>query len=496
MSVAKVHTSSVAVVPPATVWRSIQSLRCFADKSFVRWPPHINLLYPFHPDGPQVPELSGAAKGEESDSGHHSGGRQRSGANRSSGGLGRSGARRSGPGRAVSAATAADASLAAVVTTWDAPRGHVAGELQLTHASAGSSGGLVEDPFGQLAARAGRALARVEPFTLRLEELRVFRHSARSITVWADPIAVPHPNTAAAMAAAADGGAQAEPAAPVGLVAVQALLEAEFPACTDLGADEGRGIRGFVPHLSLGQLRDERELEALQAAWKPLEWVVDSVQLISRRGYLSPFTVRYHVPFGLNAEGLGPGTAAASRSAGRSLVRAVCQLDVPYVATAANLQPRAGQLQEKKEERQEVVEPANGDDTQSLVQRFAMPCLVLPTRPPQPACSTLQQTSTGSGAPPPCTAAAGAAMERTNGVARVQAATAASPGELGALESHPAVLAGRSYRLVFNRPGGRANLAPTRDLGSDPGLQAVHGVLHRLPLEGMTRLLLVVHEAW
>lgn len=98
------------------------------------------------------------------------------------------------------------------------------------------------------------------PVQLRLEELRVFRHSARSITVWADPIAVPHPNTAAAMAAAADGGAQAEPAAPVGLVAVQALLEAEFPACTDLGADEGRGIRGFVPHLSLGQLRVGRGL--------------------------------------------------------------------------------------------------------------------------------------------------------------------------------------------------------------------------------------------
>lgn len=24
--------------------------RCFKDKSFVRWPPHINLLYPFHED--------------------------------------------------------------------------------------------------------------------------------------------------------------------------------------------------------------------------------------------------------------------------------------------------------------------------------------------------------------------------------------------------------------------------------------------------------------
>ena len=30
------------------MWPAIQHIRCFQDKSFVRWPPHINLLYPFH----------------------------------------------------------------------------------------------------------------------------------------------------------------------------------------------------------------------------------------------------------------------------------------------------------------------------------------------------------------------------------------------------------------------------------------------------------------
>ena len=32
------------------VWDKIQEIRIFRDKSFVRWPPHINLLYPFYED--------------------------------------------------------------------------------------------------------------------------------------------------------------------------------------------------------------------------------------------------------------------------------------------------------------------------------------------------------------------------------------------------------------------------------------------------------------
>jgi hypothetical protein len=43
----KSHKSTVCIVPPLAVQQAIQRVRCFRDKSFVRWPPHINLLYPF-----------------------------------------------------------------------------------------------------------------------------------------------------------------------------------------------------------------------------------------------------------------------------------------------------------------------------------------------------------------------------------------------------------------------------------------------------------------
>jgi hypothetical protein len=45
----KVHKSALCFVP-ASLWRQLQLARCFHDKSFVRWPPHINLLYPFVED--------------------------------------------------------------------------------------------------------------------------------------------------------------------------------------------------------------------------------------------------------------------------------------------------------------------------------------------------------------------------------------------------------------------------------------------------------------
>ena len=44
----KQHTSTVALVPPEAVWPSIQTVRrALRDKGLYRWPPHINLLYPF-----------------------------------------------------------------------------------------------------------------------------------------------------------------------------------------------------------------------------------------------------------------------------------------------------------------------------------------------------------------------------------------------------------------------------------------------------------------
>lgn len=44
---AKTFKSAVCLVPPRHTWGPIQEVRCFNDKSYVRWPPHINVLYPF-----------------------------------------------------------------------------------------------------------------------------------------------------------------------------------------------------------------------------------------------------------------------------------------------------------------------------------------------------------------------------------------------------------------------------------------------------------------
>ena len=46
----KVVKSAVAVIPPLSVWDPIQEIRREHDKSFVRWMPHINMLYPFARD--------------------------------------------------------------------------------------------------------------------------------------------------------------------------------------------------------------------------------------------------------------------------------------------------------------------------------------------------------------------------------------------------------------------------------------------------------------
>jgi 2'-5' RNA ligase len=46
---AKTYQSALAVVPPEAVWEPIQVIRRRHDRQVHRWPPHINLLYPFLP---------------------------------------------------------------------------------------------------------------------------------------------------------------------------------------------------------------------------------------------------------------------------------------------------------------------------------------------------------------------------------------------------------------------------------------------------------------
>ncbi|MCE2414607.1 2'-5' RNA ligase family protein [Candidatus Poribacteria bacterium] len=43
----KTHTTAVVLIPPESVQSPIQAIRRIHDRNFVRWMPHITLLYPF-----------------------------------------------------------------------------------------------------------------------------------------------------------------------------------------------------------------------------------------------------------------------------------------------------------------------------------------------------------------------------------------------------------------------------------------------------------------
>jgi hypothetical protein len=84
------------------------------------------------------------------------------------------------------------------------------------------------------------------------------------------------------------------------LLAAQRNLEAAFPFADHLSTISKAG---FVPHVSVGQWPDAVSASAavanLHASWRPLEFDVDAVFLISRPSDGSgPFRVRARVPLG------------------------------------------------------------------------------------------------------------------------------------------------------------------------------------------------------
>ncbi|TPX15005.1 uncharacterized protein E0L32_004835 [Thyridium curvatum] len=41
------HDTALCIIPPSHLWSSIDKLRALYDKAFEKWPPHVNLVYPF-----------------------------------------------------------------------------------------------------------------------------------------------------------------------------------------------------------------------------------------------------------------------------------------------------------------------------------------------------------------------------------------------------------------------------------------------------------------
>ncbi|KXS11849.1 hypothetical protein M427DRAFT_157910 [Gonapodya prolifera JEL478] len=58
----KTVTTALVAMPPSRAWRGIQMIRSARDRAYERWPPHINILYPFVP---RTEFPSAAAKARE-----------------------------------------------------------------------------------------------------------------------------------------------------------------------------------------------------------------------------------------------------------------------------------------------------------------------------------------------------------------------------------------------------------------------------------------------
>jgi 2'-5' RNA ligase len=117
------------------------------------------------------------------------------------------------------------------------------------------------------------ACASAAPFTLSLGVFRYFRHGSGGCTLWLAP----------------------EPAES--LRRLQAALQAPFSDCDDLS----RFPAGFTPHLSVGQFRSaadcERVLGELQEAWRPIEFRLAAVSVLTR-GPAGPFAAERRIPLG------------------------------------------------------------------------------------------------------------------------------------------------------------------------------------------------------
>jgi poly(A) polymerase len=172
-----VYRSAIVIILPAEICQSIQAIRQQSDSGYMRWMPHITLLYGFVPDT------------------------------------------------------------------------------------------YFEDAIALIAP----ILAKIEPFTVTLADFQTFTH-LKTATAWLRPVIEP-------------AGALHE---------LQTALHQLFPQCSEQNT---KTTAGFTPHLTVGQFSTPSEAEANLPHWHPIQFTVDSVALVSRRGD-EPCVVRQLVGLG------------------------------------------------------------------------------------------------------------------------------------------------------------------------------------------------------
>lgn len=122
--------------------------------------------------------------------------------------------------------------------------------------------------FDGEAGRVAEVCASVAPFEVTLGGAAYFPESR---TVWLDP----------------------EPAEPI--LDLQSALMRAFPDCDD----SARYVRGFVPHLSVGQSRDGALRAEVESSWRPLTFTADRICYVWRKDAPDdPFKIGREFPLG------------------------------------------------------------------------------------------------------------------------------------------------------------------------------------------------------
>lgn len=309
LSGVKEFKSSLCIIPPAEFWDPIQEIRRVHDSGFLRWPPHINLLYPF------VPWRDAEAEALRVEALNEQGQRSVLLKNLPSS----KGGKKAGPAVSLDELTALlEGECGVTPLSFQGFQGRGGGfvgsgflELQepgqvplvidACHGKEFMGRTLsvttvlpkdpVPDEMEPAAIYLREALHSVAPFEMRLSRFSYFVHSPRSVTIFLVPECPPTWDD----------------------TPIQQLyqeLQDAIPFCHEQHSEHGGK---YTPHLSVGQVKGGKaekraqaliaEFEAAFPSAQDMVMRIEGVQLIARKDFDDPFSVKHQVLFQGAAKG-------------------------------------------------------------------------------------------------------------------------------------------------------------------------------------------------